>query len=242
MPSSQEHVSSQSEKWADQVSLVPMDRRSVSVLATGHLCIDLCQGAVPALLPFLIVERHLSYAAAASFILASSLASSIIQPIFGKMADRSAVPWLMPVGLLIAGGGLIGASQATNFWLIICSMICSGIGIALFHPEAARWINLVSGQRRATAMSIFSVGGNLGFAIGPLLTTSLLLAFGMWGVSLLLLPLAAISLVLLLTFPRLLSFYKRQASYNTLAVSAEKNAWGAFSILTAAIICRSIVF
>ncbi len=34
-----------------------IDRRGIGVLAAGHACADLCQGAVPALLPFLVVER-----------------------------------------------------------------------------------------------------------------------------------------------------------------------------------------
>lgn len=219
-----------------------MDRRCVSVLASGHLCIDLCQGAVPALLPFLITERHLSYAAAASLVLATSLASSVIQPVFGSLADRFAAPWFMPVGLLIAGIGLSGAGLADNFWLIVLSMMVSGIGVAVFHPEAARWMNLVAGQKRATAMSIFSVGGNLGFAIGPLLTTSLLLVFGLPGTVLLLVPLVVVSLGLILTFPRLLSYHRRLVRHDKQAVSSEANAWGAFLLLTVAIICRSIVF
>lgn len=218
------------------------DRRCVSVLATGHLCIDLCQGAVPALLPFLIAERHLSYAAAASLVLATSLASSVIQPVFGSLADRFAAPWFMPAGLLIAGVGLSGAGLADNFWLIVLSMMVSGIGVAVFHPEAARWMNLVAGQKRATAMSIFSVGGNLGFAIGPLLTTSLLLMFGLPGAALLLVPLVAISVVLVLTFPRFLSYHRRVVKRDKQAAHAEANAWGAFLLLTVAIICRSIVF
>lgn len=219
-----------------------MDRRCVSVLAAGHLCIDLCQGAVPALLPFLITERHLSYAAAASLVLATSLASSVIQPVFGSLADRFAAPWFMPVGLLIAGVGLSGAGLANNFWLIVLCMMVSGIGVAVFHPEAARWMNLVAGQKRATAMSIFSVGGNLGFAIGPLLTTTLLLVFGLPGAALLLLPLVVVSLALVLSFPRLLSYHRRLARRDKQAVSSETNAWGAFLLLTVAIICRSIVF
>jgi FSR family fosmidomycin resistance protein-like MFS transporter len=223
-------------------ALSSMDRRSVSVLAAGHLCIDLCQGAVPALLPFLITQRHLSYAAAASLVLATSLASSVIQPVFGSLADRFAAPWFMPAGLLIAGVGLSGAGLATNFWLLVLSMIVSGIGVALFHPEAARWMNLVAGQKRATAMSIFSVGGNLGFAIGPLLTTTLLLAFGLPGAALLLVPLIVISLVLILTFPRFLSYHRRAVKRDQQAVSSEKNDWRAFLLLTVAIICRSIVF
>jgi FSR family fosmidomycin resistance protein-like MFS transporter len=219
-----------------------MDRRSVSVLAAGHLCIDLCQGAVPAFLPFLIAERHFSYAAAASLVLATSLASSVIQPLFGSFADRFAAPWFMPVGLLIAGLGLTGAGLAPDFWQIVLAMMISGIGVATFHPEAARWMNLVAGDRRATAMSIFSLGGNLGFALGPLLTTSLLLLFGLPGAAWLLVPLLVISVVLVLMFPRFLSYHSAGNVRSQRSASAATNDWRAFWVLTGAVTARSIVF
>lgn len=220
----------------------PMDRRSIIVLAAGHLCIDLCQGAIPAFLPFLITERHLSYAAAASLVLATSLASSVIQPLFGSLADRFAAPWFMPVGLLVAGAGLTGAALAPAFWQIVLAMVVSGLGVATFHPEAARWVNLVASKRRATGMSIFSVGGNLGFALGPLLTTSLLLIFGLPGAAFLLLPLLTISVTLVLTFPRLLTHYQGSNRHRKQEAVHTVNNWGAFSLLTVAIICRSIAF
>lgn len=219
----------------------PIDRRSIMVLAAGHLCIDLCQGAVPAFLPFLIAERHLSYAAAASLVLATSLASSVIQPLFGSLADRFTTPWLMPLGLLVAGAGLTAAALAAAFWQIVLAMLVSGVGVATFHPEAARWVNLVATRRRATAMSIFSVGGNLGFAIGPLLTTSLLLLFGLPGAALLLLPLLGISLGLIVSFPRLLSYHQLPAG-QARQVTPATNNWRAFLLLAVAVICRSIVF
>lgn len=219
-----------------------MDRRSVSVLSGGHLCIDLCQGAVPAFLPFLIAERHFSYAAAASLVLATSLASSVIQPIFGSLADRFAAPWLMPLGLLLTGLGLTGAGLATGFWQIVLAMMVGGIGVATFHPEAARWMNLVAGQKRATAMSIFSLGGNLGFALGPLTTTSLLLLFGLPGAGLLLVPVCVISVLLVLTFPRFLSYHRAGHAHGQSTIPASANNWRAFWLLTGAIIGRSIAF
>ena len=48
-----------------------MDRFALALLAAGHLSVDLCQGAVPAMLPFFIRERQLSYAAAAGLVLAA---------------------------------------------------------------------------------------------------------------------------------------------------------------------------
>src|SRR6266699_2211801 len=150
-----------------------MDRRAIALLSAGHACVDLCQGAIPALLPALIVAQHLSYAAAAGLVFAANAASSVIQPLFGHFADRLNIPWLMPVGVLIAGSGLALTSVAPGYWFMALCMCISGIGIAAFHPEAARVTHYIAGSRKATGMSMFSVGGNIGFALGPLVLTAL---------------------------------------------------------------------
>ncbi|MBA2284503.1 MAG: MFS transporter [Ktedonobacteraceae bacterium] len=221
-----------------------MDRRAVGVLSTGHLCIDLCQGAIPAFLPFLLIERHLSYMAAAGLVLAANMASSVVQPIFGHLADRYSTPWLMPAGLVVAGAGLALAGFAPSYLLIALSVALSGIGIAAFHPEAARLMNAVAGKKRATGMSIFSIGGSLGFAIGPLLTTALLLALGLGGASLLLVPEVLLSIVLVKHFSRF-ALYRSQSGQKgggDHQPPARPDAWGPFACLTAMIMCRSVIF
>jgi len=62
-------------------AFAPIDRRGLWLLSIGHVASDLCQGAVPALLPFLAAERGYSYAALGALPLATSLGSSVIQPL-----------------------------------------------------------------------------------------------------------------------------------------------------------------
>ena len=50
--------------------------------------------------------------------------------------------------------------------MVLAAFGLSGLGVAAFHPEAARKAHLASGDRRTTGMSLFSVGGGLGFARG----------------------------------------------------------------------------
>src|SRR5947209_20564404 len=76
--------------------------RAMAILSSGHIWTDVNQGAVPALLPFLITERHLSYAAAAGLVLAATVSSSIVQPFFGQYSDRHPLPWLIPAGVPVA--------------------------------------------------------------------------------------------------------------------------------------------
>jgi MFS transporter, FSR family, fosmidomycin resistance protein len=156
-------------------------RRRLTGLGIGHLSADMCQGALPAMLPFLAAERGYSYAALGSLILASSIGSSVIQPLFGIASDRIARPWLAPAGVLVAGIGVAAVGIAPSYPLTVVAVVIGGLGVAAFHPEAARLVGSFSHAAPGRAMGLFSFGGNAGWALGPLLTTALLLAFGMPG-------------------------------------------------------------
>src|SRR5947209_18283589 len=134
----------------------------MAVLSTGHMFTDIAQGSIPALLPFLISRDHLSYAAASALVLAATIASSVIQPLFGHISDRRSLPWLMPLGPALGGLGVALAGLAPTYGLTLAAVVLSGVGVAAFHPEGSRFANYVSGSRRASGMSLFSVGGNLG--------------------------------------------------------------------------------
>ena len=135
---------------------------------------DIAQGSVPALLPFLKAADHLSLAALSALVLAATISSSVIQPLFGHVSDRVSLPWLMPLGPALGGLGIALAGFAPSYGLTFAAIVLSGLGVAAFHPEGSRFANYVSGARRARGMSLFSVGGNIGFALGPVLVTPLL--------------------------------------------------------------------
>ena len=81
-----------------------MRHSTVALLCLGHLVTDLSQGALPALLPFLIAEYGLTYAAAGVIVFATNIASSVVQPLFGHLADRHPSPWLAALGHRPGGG------------------------------------------------------------------------------------------------------------------------------------------
>jgi FSR family fosmidomycin resistance protein-like MFS transporter len=216
-----------------------MRRRAIGLLAAAHLFDDVNQGVIPALLPFFIAERGFTIAAAAGLVFASNVASSVLQPLFGLLADRRSLPWLVPCGLLLAGLGVALAGLAPTYALVLAAAAVTGIGVAAFHPEAARQVYLFSGTRRATAMSFFAVGGNLGFAIGPAVATPLQLAFGLRGTVLLVLPALAMALVLLRAG---VAAGSTAATPLEAASEHEPDRWWAFLRLSAPVICRAIVF
>ena len=214
----------------------------MAVLSVGHLCVDLCQGALPALLPFLIAAHGWSYGQAAALVLASSVSSSIIQPLFGHLSDARSLSWLLPGGVALAGLGTSLAGVVGSYPLTFLVVVISGLGVAAYHPEASRFANYVSGSRRATGMSLFSVGGNAGLALGPAIVTPLALALGLSGTPLVgLLPLAA-AILLLRELRRLKGFKPAPGASAEHGPGAEADQWRPFVRLAMAIAARSIVF
>jgi len=220
-----------------------LDRRSLTVLGLAHMCADMCQGAVPALLPFLAAQRGYSYTALGSLVLAATIGSSLIQPIFGLVSDRVRQPWLMPFGVLVAGAGLALAGPAPSYGWTVAAIAVSGLGVAAFHPEGARFAGVAAGERRGRGMSMFSVGGNAGFALGPLLTTPLVLGFGLAGTLGLLLPGLVMAVVLRRHLGRLRDLDGHRAAAAT-AGGARRvpDRWGPFSRMGTVVALRSGVY
>ena len=156
-----------------------IDRKGMAVLSGGHLATDFASGSIPALLPFFTVKFHLSYTLTAILMLSVLISSSLVQPLFGLWSDRRGALWLLPGGLALAGTGLALATSAPSYALLVGLVFASGIGIAAFHPEGAKFAVYVSGRKRASGMSLFNIGGNTGYALGPIVVTPLVLWLGL---------------------------------------------------------------
>jgi MFS transporter, FSR family, fosmidomycin resistance protein len=174
-----------------------VDRRAMVALSGGHMATDFAGGALPALLPFFRDKFSLSYTLAAALVLGSTFASSIIQPLFGIWSDRRGAMWLLPAGAALAGIGIALAADAPSYGLVFGLVVVSGVGVAAFHPEGSKFASFVSGQKRASGMSYFNIGGNMGYALGPLVATALVLWLGLKGGLLLMIPGLAAAVVLL---------------------------------------------
>jgi FSR family fosmidomycin resistance protein-like MFS transporter len=171
-----------------------------------------------------------------------TLGSSIIQPIFGAVADRLEMPWLMPGGLLLAGTGIAFAGVFDSYAITVAVVAISGVGVAAFHPEGARFANYASGSRRGQGMSIFSVGGNAGFALGPILVTPLVLLFGLRG-TLALVVVPALGFVLLTAaLPRLQAAKAAAGRRAKAAAAPPADDWNAFARLGGIVATRSGVY
>lgn len=179
------------------------DVRLILLLALGHLFVDVTQGSLPALLPFLRTAHDLSYAQAGVIVLMAGLTSSVIQPLFGYLADRTARRWLLPLSVLVAGLGVGLTGVAPGYITLLALVLVMGLGVAAYHPEGFRTAASVAGHRKATALSWFSLGGNIGIALGPPVVTTLVTGLGLAGSLGLVVPALLVTGLLVVALPAL---------------------------------------
>ena len=171
------------------------------LLSFGHMCTDIVQGALPAMLPFLKERFDLSYAVTGTLLMAAHLTSSVVQPLFGYLTDRRPFPILLPLGCAISGVGIALIPHSPSFAWLVAFVMFTGLGTAAFHPEGFKATACIASERRATGMSFFSVGGNLGFAIGSPAAIFLVSRHGLPGAAALLIPAAVAALLFLPALP-----------------------------------------
>ena len=113
--------------------------------------------------------------------LAVLVSSSLVQPLFGLWSDRRGAMWLLPGGLALAAIGTGPPPSRRSYGLVVLLVFVAGIGIAAYHPEGAKFAAFASGRKRASGMSYFNIGGNTGYALGPIVVTPLVLWLGLGG-------------------------------------------------------------
>jgi FSR family fosmidomycin resistance protein-like MFS transporter len=158
-----------------------MNKKALSLLSLGHMVTDISQGALPVLLPFIKEALQISYTKSGLILLFANFTSSIIQPAFGHLADRYSQGWFLPGGIFLASIALSLTGFAWSSEVLLLLVVLSGMGVAIFHPEGYRTAHFFTGQKKATGMAIFSVGGNLGFSLGPIMVTYLVTYYGLKG-------------------------------------------------------------
>lgn len=178
----------------------------LSGVSFAHLLNDSLQAVIPATFPLLQEEQHLSYTELGVLAFANHLTASILQPFIGSYTDKRPMPWLLPVGMIFTGAGMIGLAFGTGMFWLLLAVMGVGIGSAIFHPESSRIVSLAGGQKKGTAQAIFQLGGNSGQALAPLFSVWIIKPLGQAGAALFA-PIAAAVGVLLYV---LAGWYKRR--------------------------------
>jgi FSR family fosmidomycin resistance protein-like MFS transporter len=151
--------------------------------AATHFLVDATAGTLNPLWPRLDGHYHLVAWQSAALFFLWQMTTSVSQFWFGLYGDRFPSRWLLwagPLAAVVCLGG-IGLTQSPLVLAILLTV--AGLGIAAFHPEAAALAGSCAPEHRSRAMSIFTMGGFLGQATGPIYSGNLVDSFGLPGMT-----------------------------------------------------------
>ncbi len=160
----------------------PSALRIAAVVAVAHAMNDAYAAFVPPLLPRIMDRLGLSIALAATVAMTYSIASSLLQPLLGYLADRYGRRAFLVAGPLLSGVFVSLLGWAPSFWTLIVILALGGLGSAAFHPPGASYaVRVGEGKGGGLRYSVFSFGGSAGYAVGPLVAVALVGWLGMKG-------------------------------------------------------------
>ncbi|RAJ85842.1 FSR family fosmidomycin resistance protein-like MFS transporter [Chitinophaga dinghuensis] len=151
-------------------------------LSFTHLLNDTLQSLIPAIYPLVRESLKLSYSQVGLITLTFQMSASILQPLVGLYTDKKPQPYSLAIGMSFTLLGLVSLSFAHTFAMVLVSVALTGVGSAVFHPEASRLAHMAAGGKHGMAQSLFQVGGNAGSSLGPLLAAAIIVPFGQGNV------------------------------------------------------------
>jgi MFS transporter, FSR family, fosmidomycin resistance protein len=209
------------------------------LLSFGHMVVDIYQGALPALLPFLKDKLSLTYTMAGVVLVMSNFASSILQPLFGFYSDKKEKGILLPIGLLCAGTGFALLSFPDSYVLVLVLTTLSGLGVAAYHPEGYKTAHFFTGEKSATGMSIFSVGGNLGLSLGPVCVVYIIQYLGLKSLPVIVIPSLLMTMVILIARKTVAIPKAEHAETQAAAPAAPKGALFSLIVIIGIVVART---
>ncbi len=187
----------------------------VGILSLAHYLIDFYCNFLPVLLPILILKLGFSLTLSGILVMVMSFSANVLQPVFGYFMDKynfnKIIPFILPFGAVF----ICATSWTSNFIVLTLLVGLSGLAVSVFHPMGAGLVSKVAPPDRASAsMSIFVSGGNLGFALAPILLVFFINTYDLSLLPLLIIP--ALILGMIIYFSRLskLRFVDKTAAEN----------------------------
>ena len=220
-----------------------IDRRGMAALSSGHMAVDFAGGALPALLPFFKDRFDLSYTLVAVLIL-GVVVLELRDPAALRALVGPARRDLAPARRRGGGRDRHRARRRLRPRTASSSSASSsaGSGSPAFHPEGSKFAAYASGDRRASGMSVFSVGGNIGYALGAIVTTPIVVGLGLTGGLLLMVPCLVVAGMLLRLVPFLLSLEPGAGGPFRPAGFASRDRPGAMVLLLVIVALRSVAW
>lgn len=158
--------------------------RSFSAAAVGHLAVDLMNGQRDILLAALSLPLGLTNSLIGLISTVYTLIGSLLQPLFGLLADRLGARWVATAGILWMGAVFALAVRLQGTVSLVL-LVMASLGSAAFHPagtmEATRRARHFLSGHETLAASLFFLFGQSGLSVGPAIGGQILDRLGVPG-------------------------------------------------------------
>jgi FSR family fosmidomycin resistance protein-like MFS transporter len=145
----------------------------IITISAGHAAHDTYIGFLPILLPSFVERFGLSNTKAGALSAFTQL-PSLLQPVFGHLADRLALRWMVTLFPGVTATLMSLTGWAPAYAVLALLLTAAGVSSAAFHAVASATAGRLSARHLGRGMSVWMVGGELGSALGPLLAAGAL--------------------------------------------------------------------
>jgi MFS family permease len=159
------------------------DRALFSVSQAGMVN-NLNDGMAWGLLPLYFASRGLSLERISFLAALYPAVWGAAQLVTGGLSDRTGRKWMIAVGMLVQAAGILLIVKSTGFTLWALAAVLMGLGTAMVYPTLLAAVGDVAHPTwRASAVGVYRLWRDGGYAVGALLAGSLADLFGVrWAI------------------------------------------------------------
>ena len=159
------------------------------LLAGGHFMVDFYNNFLPVLLPIIMVRMDMSLTMCGLLVMVLSITSNLLQPLFGYFFDKHNFSKTMVYAVSLAGVFMCVVGYAPNkpVLFLLCALL--GVAVSAYHPLGTSLLRKVSSKMNmGRSVSFYVAGGNIGFALAPVLVVAFLDRYPLESLPVLIIP------------------------------------------------------
>ena len=156
-----------------------INKKVIFALFLIHFIGDFFQSFIRPMLPVLADKFSLNLTQVGLITGIATFMAFLIQPIFGYLADRYRTRVILLIGSFVGAICIPLVGIAPYFGIVLLLIGMGSISSAIYHPTAAGMVSAYAGRRTGLSMSIFGLGGTLGFTVGPLVFAGYITLWGL---------------------------------------------------------------
>ena len=218
-----------------------INKKAIFALFLIHFIGDFFQSFIRPLLPVMANKFELSLAQVGLITGIATFMAFLIQPLFGYLADRYKTRPILLVGSFVGAICIPMVGIAPYFWIVLLLIGLGSISSAIYHPTAAGMVSVYAGRRTGLAMSLFGLGGTLGFALGPIVCSSYVTFVGLQRLPILTIFGVLVFVILFIMIPAAdVDGHLRSSLFGTLKESLGE-VWKPVLLIWSIAFCRAFV-